>query len=157
MAKKNIYVVGYGIHPDTRQPVIGAQFKTWDECKPYIENVQNAKYKGFYTQEEADAWLDKIKKTVIGNIGNGGNKPPVSTGYSSEGRSSEPEHSSSSGVMTAINRDFVFACNSRGYDPFKVLDMLKLMFIHNADLADKYLVRQNPTKGNGLDIELPWN
>lgn len=57
MAKYNIYAVKYGIDPDTKEPVQGLKCKTWDECKKYINGVTDAKYKGFLTDSEADAWL----------------------------------------------------------------------------------------------------
>lgn len=60
MAKYNIYAVGYGINPKTGEPVYGIKCKTWDECKKYINGVTDAKYKGFLTDDEADAWLRQV-------------------------------------------------------------------------------------------------
>lgn len=132
MAKKDIYVIGYGIDPDTKEPVIGKQVKTWEECKPYIQNVANAKYKGFYTQEEASAWTEKIKQDIFG--GNGG-KPPVTTatGYSGE---DEPRRN-----LTDTDKEFILACDRHGYDPDKTVTMLKNMFVYAMNLSEKCILK----------------
>ena len=57
MAKYNIYAVAYGIDPETKEPVSNLKFRTWDECKPYVMGINGAKYKGFLTNDEANAWL----------------------------------------------------------------------------------------------------
>lgn len=65
MAKYNIYAVACGIDPETKQLTFALKFHTWEECKPYVVGVKEAKYKGFLTEAEADAWLEK---TVAGLI-----------------------------------------------------------------------------------------
>jgi len=50
MAKKNFYAVRAG-----RQTGI---FSTWDECKRHVTGFADAKYKGFVTLAEAEAFMD---------------------------------------------------------------------------------------------------
>ncbi len=64
MAKYNIYAVKYGIDPDTKEPVENLKCRTWDECKKYINGVTDARYKGFLTDNEADAWLGQATNTI---------------------------------------------------------------------------------------------
>lgn len=67
MAKYNIYAIAYGVDPITNTPqptVLNLKFKTWEECKPYILGVKGAKYKGFLTEDEADAWLEKTRASL---------------------------------------------------------------------------------------------
>lgn len=52
MAKKKIYAVKKGKQ-------IGL-FYNWDECKKSIDGYPGAKYKGFYTEEEAKEYLNKV-------------------------------------------------------------------------------------------------
>ena len=59
MAKYNIYAVAHGIDPETKALVFNLKFNTWNECKPYVAGVKGAKFKGFLTEDEADAWLNK--------------------------------------------------------------------------------------------------
>ena len=65
MAKYNIYAVAHGIDPKTKEPVSNLKFKTWDECKPYVVGINGAKYKGFLTDDEADAWLLKYRNADV--------------------------------------------------------------------------------------------
>lgn len=65
MAKYNIYAVAYGIDPKTSSPVFNLKFKTWDECKPYVVGVTDAKYKGFLTDKEANAWLSQVVTLTV--------------------------------------------------------------------------------------------
>lgn len=65
MAKFNIYAVAYGINPETKQPTFCHKFRTWDECKPYVVGVEGAKYKGFFTETEADMWLEKTVQDLV--------------------------------------------------------------------------------------------
>ena len=67
MAKYKIYAIGYGIDPDTHKPVYGIKCTNWPDCQKYIKNVSDAKYKGFLTDEEADAWLDAKVAEILNN------------------------------------------------------------------------------------------
>ena len=57
MAKYNHYAVAKGIDPDTGKEITNKIFTTWEKCQKFIKGVPDAKYKGFYTTEEALAWL----------------------------------------------------------------------------------------------------
>ena len=65
MAKYNIYAVACGVDPKTKQLTFGHKFHTWDECKPYVVGAEGAKYKGFLTEAEADAWLEKTIADMV--------------------------------------------------------------------------------------------
>lgn len=65
MAKHNIYAVAYGVNPKSKEPVFNLKFKTWEECRPYVVGVEGAKYKGFLTDTEADAWLNKTIAEIL--------------------------------------------------------------------------------------------
>lgn len=65
MSKHNIYAVAYGVNPKSKEPVFNLKFKTWEECKPYVVGTVGAKYKGFLTEIEADAWLEKTVADVL--------------------------------------------------------------------------------------------
>ena len=54
MTKKKIYAVKQG-----KQTGL---FYNWDECKKSIDGYPRAEYKGFYTEEEAKDYLNKIDK-----------------------------------------------------------------------------------------------
>ncbi|OPZ29252.1 MAG: Ribonuclease H [Bacteroidetes bacterium ADurb.BinA174] len=47
MAKKKFYVVWQGVEPGV--------YSSWSECKAQVSGFENARYKSFATQEEADA------------------------------------------------------------------------------------------------------
>ena len=58
MARYSIYAVAYGIDPDTKCIISGVKYHSWAECLRVTKNVEKAKYKGFLTEMEADAWLE---------------------------------------------------------------------------------------------------
>lgn len=62
MAKCKIYAIAYGVDPNTAEIVLNLKVRTWDECKTYIDGVKGARYKGFLTDEEADAWLESVQR-----------------------------------------------------------------------------------------------
>lgn len=70
MAKFNIYAVAYGEDPVKHSPITSEKFTSWDECKPYISGITGARYKGFYTESEADAWLKAVKDTNANHVQN---------------------------------------------------------------------------------------
>lgn len=51
MAKKNFYAVAVGKVPGI--------YNTWDEAKPQVQGFPNAKYQGFSSREEAEAFMEK--------------------------------------------------------------------------------------------------
>ena len=106
MAKYNIYAVKHGIDPDTKEPVSGLKCKTWDECKKYINGVADAKYKGFLTDNEADAWLGHA---VINEI------------------TDTVEYKS-------VDKNFVAVCQSLGLSPKETESAIKQTFIDIAML-----------------------
>jgi viroplasmin and RNaseH domain-containing protein len=65
MAKYNIYAVGYGIDPDTKEPVMGIKCTNWPDCQKYTKGIEGAKFKGFQTDAEADIWIEKIRAEIV--------------------------------------------------------------------------------------------
>lgn len=143
MAKKNIYMIGYGIDPKTKEPVIGKQFNNWNDAKPYIEGVQGAKYKGFYTQNEADSWMALVREQIFGN--NGGN-PPTETITGDDG-----QHGNNIPAVTQLDDEFVKECEMRSMNPDKVLAALKRMYI--SGMAQLDLCYEQPEY---TDDDLPF-
>lgn len=66
MGKYNIYAIANGVDPDTHKPVSSLKVDNWPECQKYVKGVPDARYKGFLTDDEADAWLLlKTKEPII--------------------------------------------------------------------------------------------
>lgn len=167
MAKYKIYAVGYGVNPETKEPVSNLKFKTWDECKPYVVGVEGAKYKGFLTDTEADAWLKEIIESIE-NIQV--NKNP--SGFSSRTVDKNEAIKQVADVMQQLSgglgivksphdpmvsiikerqeldQEFINECTNRGINPGKALDILKRNFI--SQLRDLDLSCDKD------DTELPW-
>ena len=58
MAKKKIYAVRKGHKTGL--------FYTWEECKKAVQGYSGAEYKGFFTKEEAEAFLNiKIDRVAL--------------------------------------------------------------------------------------------
>ena len=135
MAKYNIYAVGYGINPKTKEPVFGIKCTTWDECQKYIKGVQGAKYKGFLTDSEADAWIQNIKDQVTGDI--------------KEEKSDWKEKADKiyAAKLHPVDEEFMVTCQELGLPIHETEHIVKMMFINIV----KYL------KDNDCINELPRN
>lgn len=59
---KNFYAVRRGVDPTSKKLVENIISESWNEIKKYVINVENARYKGFDTKEEAEAWLAIVDK-----------------------------------------------------------------------------------------------
>lgn len=122
MAKFNIYAVGYGLDPVSKEPVFGIKCQTWNDCQQYVKGVEGAKFKGFQTDAEADIWMENIRKQVLGKaIDNILLEPPKDFEF---------------------NNDFVRVCKSIGMPPEKVCNFLQIQFVEqymfmNNIFADK--------------------
>lgn len=60
MAKKKIYAVKKG--------KISGIFRSWDECKNSVDGYPGAEYKGFFTEEEANAYLSGVDSNDLNII-----------------------------------------------------------------------------------------
>ena len=70
MAKKNFYAVKYGVDPDTHETVSNVILKSWAETERLIKRVPGATYSGFFTEDEAKAYIgtgDPLKNKAEGN------------------------------------------------------------------------------------------
>lgn len=134
MAKYNIYAVGYGIDPDTKQPVRGLKCTNWPDCQKYIKGVPDAKYKGFITDEEADAWLAKFQEDDV--------KPAAVT--------QQPWQEKAEKVYEAkihpIDQNFSITCKELGIMEMDVEHFMKKMFIDTVQFL----------KNNDCIYELPF-
>ena len=113
MAKYNIYAVGYGVNPKTKEPVFGIKCTTWDECQKYIKGVQGAKYKGFLTDSEADAWIQNIKDQVTGDI-----------------KEEKSDWKEKADKIYAVDEEFVVTCQELGLPIHETEHIVKMMFIN---------------------------
>ena len=126
MAKYNIYAVAYGINPivNTTQPMImRMKFKTWEECKPCVSGIQGAKYKGFLTESEADAWLDK----TINELNEKSNPTDYSNSDTSDWQDKAKKIYESK--IHPVDEEFINTCKSIGLPIHDTEHMLKQMFI----------------------------
>lgn len=135
MAKYNIYAVGYGIDPDTKEPVRGLKCTNWPDCQKYIKGVPDAKYKGFITDEEADAWLAKFQEDDV--------KPAVVT--------QQPWQEKAEKIYEVkihpIDQNFNITCKELGIMEMDVEHFMKKMFVDTVQFL----------KNNGCINELPFN
>ena len=127
MSKYDIYAVGYGIDPNTKKPVFGLKFKTWNECKPYIIGVVGAKYKGFMTEIEADAWLERV---------NSNNDCPWQ----------DKADKIYAAKLHPVDQEFLTTCQDLGLSIHDTEHLMKMMFVNIV----KYL------KDNDCINELPF-
>lgn len=153
MAKYSIYAVGYGIDPQTRQPVYGLKVPTWKECEQYIKGVEGAKFKGFLTNTEADAWIDKVKQDL-------GVSGTVVTGTAVKKRSSAKSAQESavwddSNDVTDDNEarsKFIDICNQNGVNPHAMLNKLMKDFVNTYAF-----MCTDPQEEDEDDGKLPFN
>lgn len=108
LSKYNIYAVGYGIDPDTKQVVTGIKCSSWDECKKYVNGINGARFKGFLTDGEADEWLKRFNTTE---------EPKQETHY----EESRP-------VKNSEDERFIAVCNKFGLSVYNTERFIKKMF-----------------------------
>lgn len=124
MAKYKIYAVGYGVDPDTHKSVYGIKCTNWPDCQKYIKNVADAKYKGFLTDDEADAWIQQIKEDM------GINSNPA--GYSNPNTSDW--RAKADKIYTAklhpVDEAFMLTCQDLGLSIHDTEHMMKQIFVN---------------------------
>jgi viroplasmin and RNaseH domain-containing protein len=59
----NFYAVKRGFDKATGDPVVDRIFTDWATVKPLVIGYEDARYKGFDTEEEAKVWLEVVDKT----------------------------------------------------------------------------------------------
>lgn len=149
MAKYKIYAVGYGINPDTKEPVYGIKCDNWPDCQKYIKEVTDAKYKGFLTDDEADAWIQKIKEEILIKKDIGVEVNPNPAGHSNPDTSDWQNKADKvyAAKLHPVDQDFMLTCQNLGLSIHDTEHMIKKMFV---DVV-KYL------EDNGCINELPFN
>jgi viroplasmin and RNaseH domain-containing protein len=60
---KNFYAVKRGFDKNQNQEIKDLIFINWYEVAPLVIGYENARYKGFNTEEEAETWLKVVDKT----------------------------------------------------------------------------------------------
>ena len=124
MAKYKIYAVGYGVDPDTHKPVYGIKCTNWSDCQKYIKNVADAKYKGFLTDDEADAWIQQIKE----DMGINSNLAGYSNPDTSDWRAKADK------IYTAklhpVDEAFMLTCQGLGLSIHDTEHMMKQIFVN---------------------------
>ena len=119
MAKYKIYAVGYGVDPDTHTPVYGIKCTKWPDCQKYIKNVADAKYKGFLTDDEADAWIQQIKE----NIGINPNLDNYSNPDTSDWQAKAVK-------LHPVDQEFLTTCQDLGLSIHDTEHLMKMIFVN---------------------------
>lgn len=136
MAKYNIYAVGYGIDPDTKESVYGIKCTNWPDCQKYIKGVPDAKYKGFITDEEANAWLESIQEQCNTD------KSSVVTQQPWQNKAEKIYNEK----IHPIDQNFSITCKELGIMEIDVEHFIKKMFIDTVQFL----------KNNDCIYELPF-
>ena len=128
MAKYRIYAVGYGVDPDTKEPVFGLKFTNWPDCQRYIKGVNGARYKGFLTDDEADIWMQQIKDEVTGKSVPENSNP---AGYSNLDTSDWQDKAKKiyDTHIHPVDEEFISTCKNLGLSVHDTEHMIKKMFI----------------------------
>ena len=140
MAKYKIYAVGYGVDPDTHKPVYGIKCTNWPDCQKYIKNVADAKYKGFLTDDEADAWIQQVKE----DMGINSNPADYSNPDTSDWQAKADKIYATK--LHPVDQEFLTTCQGLGLSIHDTEHLMKMMFVNIV----KYL------KDNECINELPF-
>ena len=143
MAKYNYYAIAYGVNPQSKEPVFNLKFRTWEECKPFVVGGERAKYKGFLTDKEADAWLD----TKIAKILKNGNPEKDPNPEIKQNDLKEDVKKLTLAKLHPVDEAFMLTCQDLGLSIHDTEHMMKQIFV---DIV-KYL------KDNNCINELPFN
>ena len=60
---RNFYAVKRGYDKKKKTEIKDVIFSDWDDVRPLVKDYDDARYKGFDTEEEAKAWLSVVDKT----------------------------------------------------------------------------------------------
>lgn len=159
MAKYSIYAVGYGVDPQTKQPVYGLKVPTWKECEQYIKGVEGAKFKGFLTDTEADAWIDKIKHdlgvsgtVVTGTAVKSAKRKGKAVAESAQKPAGAWDDSNDITDDSEARSKFIDICNQAGINPHAMLDKLMKDFVNTYAF-----MCTDPQEEDEDDDKLPFN
>ena len=133
MGKYNIYAVAYGVNPmvNTTQPMImDMKFKTWDECKQCVSGVQGAKYKGFLTESEADAWLEKTINELHEKYDSVGCSNPDASNWQDKAKKIYDTH------IHPVDEEFIATCKDLGLSIHDTEHLMKMMFVNIVKYLD---------------------
>lgn len=69
MAKKNVFGIIKGMNPETKEVITNQVIEApWDVVKDYVTGVAGAKYRGFATREEAEAYIGGNTETAVNPV-----------------------------------------------------------------------------------------
>lgn len=174
MAKYSIYAVAIGRDPDTKQPVYNRKFKTWAEAQPFIKGVEGARYKGFLTDSEADAWMANVheKEAAKGHMENPDPVSPIQKYMESQQVVTPPKmlevRPEQLNDAVTIQGEFIAACTMLNLPAHQVMLHLQKQFTDTVKLIADFSSQQDeqdedespeegPSVPEGLDDELPFN
>ena len=141
MAKYNFYAVAYGVNPQSKEPVFNLKFRTWEECKPFVVGIEGAKYKGFLTDEEADAWLD----TKVAEILKDGNPEKDLNPEVKQRDWKEDVKKLGLAKLHPVDEAFLTTCQDLGISKMDTEHMLKKMFVDMVQyLKDNNCIKELP-------------
>lgn len=121
MARYNIYAVAIGRDPNTHQEVYRIKFSSWKECAPYVQGVEGSRYKGFMTNQEAEAWMDSVlKDTSVHQVIK--TSPPSAKQAAAESNEKYSDYAKSR---------FIDICKSCNVSPNEMVNRLIQDFVNN--------------------------
>lgn len=133
MAKYNFYAVAYGVNPQSKEPVFNLKFRTWEQCKPYVMGVDGAKYKGFLTDDEADAWLDNKMNEIIKTAKDNEKDVNPEAKYRDW---KEDINKITKSKIHPVDEEFISVCRELGVSKIDVEHILKKSFIDTVKYLD---------------------
>lgn len=150
MARYSIYAVAYGVDPYSKKVVRGIKCRTWNECKMLVSGVKDAKYKGFLTDVEADAWLNKMDKLINpSNDNNEQQQPsaPIDSNClcSKCQMKNDINYTFNAEEEQALKSRFIDVCTARNFVPRDVLNKLMKSW---CDIQESYT--------NDYNDDVPW-
>lgn len=176
MAKYSIYAVAIGRDPDTKELVYNKKFKTWPEAQPYVKGVEGARYKGFLTDTEADAWMATVheKEAAKGHVENPDPISPIQKYVEQQSQQVvtppkmlevRPEQLNDA---VTIQGEFIAACTMMNLPAHQVMLHLQKQFTETVKLIADFChdeeesIEESPEEREphvpeGLDDELPFN
>ena len=172
MAKYSIYAVAIGRDPDTKQPVYNRKFKTWAEAQPFIKGVEGARYKGFLTDSEADAWMTNVheKEATKGHMENPDPVSPIQKYMESQQVVTPPKmlevRPEQLNDAVTIQGEFIAACTMMNLPAHQVMLHLQKQFTETVMLIADFCKDEEPvqdessepaSKSEDDDVELPFN
>lgn len=138
MAKK-YYAVKRGFDKDERKEVTDLIFTDWKEVDPLVRGYQNARYKGFETEDAAKTWLSVVDKldgieATETFVKSGSNKKKGLEYFSSNEENIENQSSGIKEIMESFTPAFKALDNNK--DKMSLEDKVSILVTINSKLYE---------------------